>query len=402
MPEVVLTDYHEVQQAFRRKALKQALYDEGGVVMRDALLTLHGRDHRERRRLENRLFRREVFRLYDRELMPDIISETLAPFVAAGRADLLPIGHRTTLHLTARIAGVDRIEQTTEETEALYALVLKFSDGATLVHSTRDHELVRGEVAAALEDFDVRFLRPSAQRRRELLNRFRAGELDEDDLPKDVLTVLLHNQDDLHLPDDVVRREIAFYLQAGSHSSANAFTHAMDDIFGWLEHHPEDRDRLVEDRVLLQRFVHESLRLHPASPVAWRVATEDTQLRDGRQVPAGTKVIMDLMQANRDPSVFGEDADRYNPHREPADGAPLWGHTFGGGMHVCIGQELDGGISWDQAGGSAEEHVLGVVPMLVQVLLRAGARPDPDDPPRWDDNSERPHFGVYPVRFGDG
>jgi len=400
MGEVVLTDYHDVQQAFRRKALKQALYDEGGVIMRDALLTLHGQEHRARRRLENRLFRREVFALYDREFMPAIIAETLEPFVAAGKADLLPIGHRTTLHLTARIAGIDRTEGTTEETEELYRFVLKFSDGATLVHSTRDHEVVRAEVASALEEFDARFLQPSAVRRRELLERFSAGQLDEDELPKDVLTVLLRNQDQLHLPDDVVRREIAFYLQAGSHSSANAFTHAMDDIFGWLEQHPEDRERLTEDRAFLQRCVHESFRLHPASPVAWRLVTEDTQLRDGRTVSEGTKIVMDLMAANRDPAVFGEDADRYNPHRQPADGAPLWGHTFGGGMHVCIGQELDGGISWEQAGGDAQQHVLGVVPMLVLSLLQAGVRPDPDDPPRWDEGSERPHFGAYPVRFG--
>lgn len=400
MGDVVLSDYEDVQQAFRRKALKQALYDEGGVIMRDALLTLHGKEHRERRRLENRLFRREVFRLYDRDLMPAIIEETLEPFLTAGKADLLPIGHRTTLHLTAKIAGIDRPEGTTEETEALYDFVLRFSDGATLVHSTRDHEEVRREVTQALEAFDRRFLQPSVARRRELLEALEAGEVDEDDLPKDVLTVLLRNQDDLHLPDDVVRREIAFYLQAGSHSSANAFTHAMDDIFGWLEQHPDDRDRLAQDRVFLQRCVHESLRLHPASPVAWRIATEDTTLRDGREVPKGTKVIMDLMQANRDPNMFGSDADRYNPHRQPADGVPLWGHTFGGGMHVCIGQELDGGISWAQAGGSEEEHVLGVVPMLVQTLLQHGARPDPQDPPRWDDTSERPHFGAYPVRFG--
>ena len=35
----------------------------------------------------------------------------------------------------------------------------------------------------------------------------------------------------LRVSPAVVRREVAFYLQAGSHSSANAFTHAMDDLF---------------------------------------------------------------------------------------------------------------------------------------------------------------------------
>jgi cytochrome P450 len=396
--EILLDDYDSVQQAFRRKAMKQALYDEGGVIMKDALLALHGQEHRERRRLENRLFRREVFRHYDQHLMPRTIEETIKPFVAAGRADLLPIGHRTTLNLTALLSGIDRPEGTPEETERLYAFVLKFSEGATLVHSARDHEEVRSEVASMLEEFDEDFLQPSMARRRELLVQFEAGDLEEDDLPWDVLTLLMRNQDDLHLPYEVLRREIAFMLQAGSHSSANAFTHAMDDLFAWFADHPEDRARCLEDRVYLQRCVHESLRLHPASPVAWRTALEDVELRDGRRIEAGTKVVMDLMAANRDPAAFGDHPDEFDPHRCPVEGVPAWGHTFGGGMHVCIGQELDGGVT-AQDDGETVVDVFGVVPLMVEAMLVHGAEPDPEKPPTWDTSSERPHFGSYPVVF---
>lgn len=396
--EVTLSDYAAVGQAFRRKVMQQALYDEGGVVMRDALLTLHGEEHRQRRRLENRLFRREVFRDFDHRVVPKLIAESLEPFITAGGGDLLTIGHRATLNLTAMIAGIDRVAGTVEETERLYWFDLRFSDGATLVHSTRDHEEVRREVAEALEEFDAEFLAPSVVRRKELLARFDDGDLDEGELPNDVLTVLLRNQDDLHLPYEVVRREIAFYLQAGSHSSANAFAHAMDDLFTWFETHSGDRARVLEDRLYLQRCVHESLRLHPASPVAWRTALEDVELRDGVTIPAGTKVVLDLMAANRDPSVFGDDAEHFNPHRRPADGAPLWGHTFGGGAHVCIGQELDAGIAEGQA-RDPQTHVFGMVPAMVEAMLRRGAERDPDDPPTRDTTSKRPHFGRYPVRF---
>jgi cytochrome P450 len=397
--EILLDDYDSVQQAFRRRAMKQALYDEGGVIMQDALLTLHGTEHRERRRLENRLFRRDVFRYYDQDLLPQTIEETVKPFVAAGRADLLPIGHRTTLNFTALVSGVDRPLGTPEETEQLYGFVLQFSDGATLVHSTRDHAEVRDEVAAALEEFDRLFLQPSIERRKGLLADFAAGRIDEDDLPKDVLTVLLRNQDDLDLPHEVVRREIAFFLQAGSHSSANAFTHVMDDLFTWFDDHPEDRQHVLDDRAFLLRCIHESLRLHPASPVAWRTALEDVDLRDGRHIPAGTKVVMDLMAANRDPDVFGADADQFNPHRVPADGVPLWGHTFGGGMHVCIGQELDGGVTAAGPDGHEVVDVFGMVALMAEAMLVHGAERDPDNPPRWDTTSERPHFGSYPVVF---
>jgi cytochrome P450 len=401
MTEITLTRYEDVQQVFRRRNFKQALYDEGGVIMRDALLTLHGDEHRARRRLENRLFRREIFKFYDAQLVPQLIEEVAKPFVAAGGADLLPIGHRTTLNLTALVSGVDRPLGTAEESDRLYAHVLKFSEGATLVHSTRDHDEVRAEVAAALETFDEEFLGPSLERRQTLLRQFAAGEITEDDLPKDVLTVLLRNQDDLHLPREVVRREIAFYLQAGSHSSANAFAHAVDDLFTWFESHPEDRQRALDDPPFLQRCVHESLRLHPASPVAWRTALDDVQLRGDLHIPKGAKVVLDLMAANRDTRVFGDDAGEFNPHRREPPEVSLWGHTFGGGMHVCIGQDLDGGTTPLRTGGHDEHHIFGVVPQMVQAMLVHGARRDPDNPPVWDSLSERPHFSSYPVVFGD-
>lgn len=399
MGEVTVTSFDEVSQVLRRKGMKQALYDEGGVVMRDVLLTLHGDAHRERRRLENRLFRRDVFAHYDHDVMPAMIDATLQPFIDAGSGDLVTIGHRATLNLTAEIAGVDRPAGTVEELERLYWFDLKFSDGATLVHSTRDHEVVRAEVSEALEQFDDEFLRPSVERRRDLLSRFERGELSEEDLPRDVLTVLLRNQDALDLPHDLVRREVAFYLQAGSHSSANAFAHAMDDLFTWLDEHPEDASRVREDRIFLQRCVHESLRLHPASPVAWRVATEDVTMRSGQVIPTGTKVVLDLMAANRDPEVFGPDAAVFDPHRVPPEGIPLWGHTFGGGAHVCIGQELDGGTTLEQAGGDLAQHVFGVIPQLVSEVIRRGGRRDPDHPPVSDTESERPNYSSYPVLF---
>lgn len=403
MDDITLTGYRDVQRAFRRRTLKQALYDEGGVVMRDVLLTLHGDAHRSRRRLENRLFRREVFHLYDTQLVPQLIEEVIKPAAAAGKADCLPMGHRATLHLTALISGVDRPLGTEEETQRLYEFDLTFSEGATLVHSTRDREEVRGHVTAALQAFDEQFLQPSIARRRALLADVAAGRVEEGDLPKDVLMVLLQHEDELgdDVPSaDIIRREIAFFLQAGSHSSANAFAHAMDDMLTWFEDHPEDRQLCLEDRPFMQACVHESLRLHPASPVAWRIATEDATLREGLDLPRGSRVVMDLMAANRDPEVFGADAADYNPHRPDPVDAPRWGHTFGGGMHVCIGMELDGGTTPDRGGADVAHHVVGVVPQLVEAMLAHGARRDPDDPPRWDTTSARPHFAAYPVLFG--
>jgi cytochrome P450 len=117
--------------------MRQALYDEGAVVMADCLLDLHGSAHRDRRRLENRLFRRETFEFYEEDLLPPAIAGAMAPMMASGRGDLIPIGYRTVMHLTAIIAGVD-VPQGGDD--ALEMIVKQFARGATAVHATGDRE----------------------------------------------------------------------------------------------------------------------------------------------------------------------------------------------------------------------------------------------------------------------
>lgn len=400
MPTITLDRYADVREAYRQHDLEQALYDAGGVVMADSLLVLHGAEHRRRRRVENRLFRRGTFRYWEREFLRDVVRDTLAPFAATGRADLLELGYRTVMNLTAMVAGLDRPSGGVEEVDALYRFAKKFSEGATLVHTTRDRDEVRAEVAAALEEFDVLFLEPSIRRRRALLARLEAGEIAEDALPRDVLTALLRNQDELGIDRDVLRRECAFYLQAGSHSTADAFTHAADDFFAWAGREPAAADKARHDPGLLQRCVYETLRLHPASPVAQRRALASISLRGGTEIPEGSFVVLDIAAANRDPLVF-DHPEVYDPLREvPAD-VPRWGHAFGGGMHACIGTELAGGVPEPEGHPAAgSEQVLGTVTLMLEALLAAGGRPDPGAAPQRDPHSARDHFATYPVLLG--
>ncbi len=397
MAEITLTRFDEVRDAYRQKGLKQALYDAAGVIMADTLLTLWGDDHRRRRRLENRLFRRETFEHYERDLLPLAVDKQLDPAAAEGKGDVVPLARRIVVNLTAAAAGVDYSEGTAEETDRLFSYAVKFSEGATAVHSTRDPEELRAEVAEALEGWDKEFFAPSLDRRTELFERFRAGEIEEDDLPKDVLTVLVRNQDSLDLPRDVVRREVAFYMLAGMHSTGAATTHAVHGAFGWFDDYPEDRARMIEDPVFLQHCVHESMRLHPASPVARREAVEPVTLRSGTEMAVGDFAMFDLWSANRDTEVFGDDADSFNPLRLIRDDVPRWGHTFGGGRHACIGMELDGGVPADENTGAP--ILLGTVALILRGLLVRGAQRDPDNPPQQDPNIARVWWGTYPVLF---
>lgn len=392
---IVLNTYAEVREALRHRDLKQALYDAGGAVMSGALITLHGDEHKRRRRVENRLFRRGTFRYWELTLVPGTIRTSYAPVLAAGRTDLVHLGRRTIMYLTALVAGIDPPEDP-ERADRLEDLARVFSAGATAVHSTRAPEELHAEVTAAMEVFETEFLGPSRTRREQLLAEVAAGGRNEEDLPRDVLTALLRNRAELGVSDGEIRREVAFYLQAGSHSTANLFTHAAHQIFLRLDD-PAFAARL-DDRRFLQRCVLETLRLNPASPVAWRTAEADITLRNGTVLPAGSLVELDLKSANTDPTVWGADGASFDPDRELPDGVPPWGHSFGGGMHACIGMELDGGV---QNTGAEDEHepVFGTVTLMIHALLEHGARPDPERPPRPDADSKRNNFASYPVVF---
>lgn len=383
MTEQVITDYKEITRVLTDRSMRQALYDEGGVVMDDVLLTLHGREHHARRVLEFSILRKDYFAYYESQVFPPALAQVIGPLAAGGRMDLVDFGYRVTMNLTADFAGIDRPEKSAEETERLLKLVKTFSEGATLVHSTRDKDEVRAEVRAGLEELRETFLAPSIARRQAALDRGDA------DLPRDVLTLLLRDREKHGLSDAVILREMAFFLQAGSHSTANSMVHALHEIFlRWPM--VEDRAALREDPLYVQRCVHESFRLHPASPVAWRRPEVSCPMS------AEGRVELNFAAANRQRDIFGETADLFDPDRAPPEGVPRWGLTFGFGMHMCLGRDLDGGLP---AGPDTDPatHQYGIVTQLVRTLLARDVRPDPDNPAVQDTRTLRQNFSSYPV-----
>ena len=398
MTEILIETPSDAREVYRHKQLRQALYDAGEVVMADVLINLHGDDHRQRRRLENRLFRRDTFYEYEREMFPQIIQETVDPYIEKGGAELVDFGHQLMMNLAALTAGVDRPLGTYEETNRLYDYLTTFIEGATLAFHTGDVDAKRQEVQEKLEAFDREFLEPGIQMRQELLAQFERGEIDESTLPRDVLLVLLRNQDKVPMNRESLRREIAFYLLAGAHTSATALTRVVHNIFKWLEKHPEDHEKAYNDKVFLQRATHETIRLQPSSPTSARWATEDIELSSGKLISKGDKVVIDLETVNRHKPSFGEDANDFNPLRELPQGVQPWGLSFGQGMHACIGQDLAAGLVFD-ANSTEEDHLFGLVPVAVHTLFLNGCSPDPNNPPEMDDSTTRPYFGRYPVIF---
>lgn len=387
------------REVFRAKTLRQGLYEEAGLLMQDVIVNLHGVAHRDRRRIENRLFRRDTFRWYDAEVVPSLISDAIAAYVASGEADLLELARRTMMKLACTIAGLDVVD---DDFETVFALMNRLARAATVFHATIDHDELRADGLDALTQVDALFVQPALLRRIALVEAHSSGECTEELLPRDVLTTLLRNQDALELPLDVIIRETAYFPWVGSHSTANAFVHCVDRLFRWFDAHPDDRLAVISDPLRLQQFVHETLRLHPASPQTHRLGTDEPTTIAGTMIGPGRRVVVDMQQANRDPEVWGDDADEFRPGRPiPDDGAP-WGLTFGHGIHACLGMELAGGTAPElDATGNVDPnaHVFGAITTMASMLFARGLRRNPDRPAVLDTSTVRTVFSTYPVLF---
>jgi len=396
MPTTVVSDYKHAQDTLRMNDLRQALYDEGAILMEKVLVNLHGEEHRARRNIEIKVFRRDFFEWYEKQVFPTTLRETLQPYLHAGKADLVDFGFRVMMNLTADFSGVDRPLRSPQETAQLLRILRTFGKAATLGQAVGDREAIREEIRQALDEFDRVFFQPSQQRRRDLLAQHARGDITEDALPRDVLVELLRSESDTPISGDVLMKEIGFFLLAGAFTSIHTLTHAMHDIFSWTASHPEDAQRYAQDPLFLQKAIHESMRLHPSSPTAGRRPTCPVHLPSGQDLGPDDLISIDLMTANRDTTIFGADAADYNPHRPPPSATSPYGLSFGIGMHSCIGLTLAAG-SLPRAQASGREHHLGTVSLIAQALMRHGARPDPNDPGTVDRSTIRNNWSRYPI-----
>ncbi len=399
MTVLELTAYRDCEQALKLPDLKQALYDEGAILMDRVLVTLHGEEHRLRRNAEMRVFRRHFFRHFEHEIIPTVFDDVMST-IDVETEDIVDLGYHFMVFLALKFAGIDPQQNTREEFDDMVAMLRMFGVAATLGQSRdKDLEAKSQAVRDTLEEFDRRFFTPSAARRQRLIAQVRNGDLDEDQLPMDVLTVLLADEDKLNLVRDMVVRETAFYFLAGAHTSVHSLGHAMHHLLSWCEAHEGAREQLIADRAMTQRFIHESFRLHPSSPVSKRRCLSVMALPDGQSARAGDIVIVNLRQANRDETIFGADAADFNPGRVITAGVPETGITFGIGTHACLGKNLAAGNLVRTGSTPDESHQYGTVAWIAHALLEAGVQNHPEQQPELDRSIDRETWLRYPVCF---
>jgi len=383
----------------RRTDLHQALYDEAATLLGSAVINLHGEAHRARRAEELKIFRKDFFQYYEKNVLARELEETLAPFVEWGEADMVDLGYRLMLNLTADFAGVDRPGRSREASEDLCGLLKTFTLAPVLDQSTLgDTSALKAELAAGIEAFDRRYLTPSIDRRLAIIAEIASGREPDSALPRDVLTILLQARDKLQMGHTELLHEIIFFLLAGSHTSVHALTHVLHEMFAWLEANPEEIGRAAGDPFFIQRCVHESLRLYPSSPIAKRRPDCPMHIPSIGEVGLDDDLVIHLDQANRDPDAFGPDAEKFCPHRAAAGRISPYGLSMGMGMHTCLGHNLAVGAV-PKPGADPATHHYGTVPTIVAALVAAGVRPHPERKPVRDPTTTRATWESFPVVF---
>ncbi|MBP2366192.1 cytochrome P450 [Pseudonocardia parietis] len=388
--------YREVDEILRSKDFRQGSHTESRPLFGDSLLLLDGPDHRERRRLENPLFDRNALMYYDHEALGPVIEKCIdecrrtVDEHGRARVDLVPLVRSMLHRISAVTTGIDGVD-TPEGTERFRFFVEHLGTAAVVEWSTEDHDEVLARGMRMRDEFVTEFFGPSEARRKQLVADFRAGTLAREDLPVDLLT-LLHLHWDESWDEELPLREATLFLVAATQTTTHTLPHALLHLLRWIEEHPEDREKRA-DPEFLRLIVNETLRMHQPAPTLLRYATRALTLASGREVAEGERVALLFTPANRDRTVFGEDADEFDPYRPAVPGTRPWGLTFGSGAHVCLGRPLVTGL----AKRDGEQPTEGTMLRILRALSSAGVELDPDAPPVENASSSHDNYASMPV-----
>ncbi|KAG7546815.1 Cytochrome P450 superfamily [Arabidopsis suecica] len=115
----------------------------------------------------------------------------------------------------------------------------------------------------------------------------------------------------------------------------------QDEINSFSTHNLNVTEKEVEKMNYLHCVIKEGLRLHPSGPLVSRLPSEDVQLK-GYNISAGTHVILNVWALQRNPAIWGLDANEYRPERHFGTNLDFNGTDskfvpFGGGRRLCPG-----------------------------------------------------------------
>ncbi|KAI0642931.1 cytochrome P450 [Trametes meyenii] len=197
----------------------------------------------------------------------------------------------------------------------------------------------------------------------EILAKRRAHPTDK----QDILNILMYGRDQetgLGLPDKTIQYNLLTFLIAGMHVDTLDGGMLVFAVY-YLLKNPETLRKLrdeIDTKLGGRRFttqdlntlpyliavMRETLRLSPTAPARTVAPFEDTVIGGKYFVEKGASIIVNTIDCQRDPKVWGDDADEFKPERM-LDGKyealprNAW-QAFGYGMRACIG----GAFAWQE------------------------------------------------------
>jgi len=274
------------------------------AVIGKNILAMDPPEHTRYRAMVQQGFTRKALLRWEREVMLPVTHEYIDRFAERGRAELVhELAFQLPAHVVARLFG--------------------FSFSASELERFQELSI---ELQTVLFDFErgVRASQELTQMFLPALAAHRASPCD------DLLGLLLDAEvDGDRLDEEEILGFMRLLLPAGLETTYRALSNTL---FGLLTH-PAQLEALRRDPALMERALAEGLRWEPPMTTSLRFAAEDIELA-GQRIPAGSKILVNLGAANRDPSRF-ERPEQFDLFRRPQRHL-----TFGFGPHRCLGLEI--------------------------------------------------------------
>lgn len=172
----------------------------------------------------------------------------------------------------------------------------------------------------------VRAMRSTIALRRYLLDHLASGDLKGS---QTVLGRLLENSSDGDLTDDKLFYIAVLLLIAGNETTTNLLGGMLDTYASF----PDQYEMIRANPELIPQAIEEHLRYTSPIQHMYRYTRDPYQVGDV-SIPTGSRLLVSMGAANRDPLAFEE------PNTFRADRNPRTHVGFGYGPHLCLGAPL--------------------------------------------------------------
>ena len=284
--------------------------------LRLIMLNMDPPKHRKYRAIVNKAFTPRIVKGLERSV-ERMVNEIIDAVIEKGECDFVEdLAAPLPMQVICEMMGVPA-----EDRRAIYELGNKMVgfDDPELQGEEGERARLAGQ-EADYETASAEMFRYAAQ----LAERARSHPAD------DLATALLNAEVDGHRLSEMEFNSFFLLLAvAGNETTRTVTSNGMWDLL----RHPDQRQRLLADRSLLDTAVEEILRFNPAVHCFRRTALADSEIR-GVRIAEGEKLALWYPAVNRDEEVF-EDPDSFDVGRNPNEHL-----SFGIGEHFCLGSNL--------------------------------------------------------------